>query len=229
MTPPPLVALEHIDIVYGTGTAQFRAVKDVSLNVNASEILALMGPSGSGKTSVLQVMGLLVAPARGCLRLRGIEVDIADRDRASRLRRECYGFVFQSYNLFPTLTALENVLLAFAIKGLRGTELRAEAAHLLEEVGLGDRLNHYPAELSGGQKQRVAIARALVGDPAIVLADEPTAALDSETGEKVMELLSGLSSARRAIVMVSHDSRVTNYVDRVICLHDGHLSEEYRP
>ena len=227
-TPAPIAnshsvpALEVIglSVVYGSGATAVQAVNGVDLAVQPGEILALMGPSGSGKTTLLMVMGCLLHASAGTVRVEGRDIDTLDTAELARLRLARMGFIFQSYNLFPALTALENVQLALELKG---RDL-AEGVELLERVGLGERLRNYPKQLSGGEKQRVAIARALAGHPAILLADEPTAALDSTNGRAVVKLLGDLAhDLGRAAVIVTHDPRVGELSDRVIHFEDGRI------
>jgi putative ABC transport system ATP-binding protein len=208
-------------VAFGEGTAQVRALDGVDLDAHGGEMVALMGPSGSGKTTLLMVLGGLLRPQHGAVEVLGKAVTgQSDADlRALRLRR--FGFVFQGYQLFPALTALENVALALELKGRD----RREATALLDRVGLAARRHHFPAALSGGEKQRVAIARALAGDPAIVLADEPTAALDTANGRAVVALLREVAAeGGRAVVMVTHDPRAGDAAHRVIRMVDGRLA-----
>ncbi|NWF83293.1 MAG: ABC transporter ATP-binding protein [Bryobacteraceae bacterium] len=217
-----MIRIENLVKSYGAGNAQVHALRGVSLEVQSSEILMLMGPSGSGKTTLLSIMGCILRATSGSVRIGGKEIVGLPESKLPRVRLEHFGFVFQGFNLFPALTARENVELAFKLKGLK-----PRAAELLERVGLGDKLNTYPRDLSGGQKQRVAIARALAGDPPIILADEPTAALDSQSGQTVMEILAGLARERnRSVVMVTHDNRVLHYADRIIRIEDGLIAED---
>jgi putative ABC transport system ATP-binding protein len=224
--PPPAIAVTGVHKTYGTGATAVRALVDVSLEVRAGEVLLMMGPSGSGKTTLLSIMGGILDASGGSVRVQGEElVGLAERERP-RIRRTHIGFVFQGFNLFPALTALENVALALDVRGERGAAALERARAALARVGLADKLQTHPADLSGGQKQRVAIARALVGDPSIVLADEPTAALDSVSGRSVLELLRGLArDAGRAIVLVTHDTRAEAYADRIVSIEDGRLRE----
>ena len=209
---------------YGSGETTFRALKDVSLEVRRGELLLLMGPSGSGKTTLLQVLGCLLQPTAGELWFRGRDLERAGADERGKLRLKHFGFVFQAYNLFPTLTATENVAVALDLHGLGRRAATARARELLVSVGLDGRLDAYPAQLSGGQKQRVAIARALAADPDVVLADEPTAALDSTSGARVVELLRALADREgRAVVIVTHDPRILSAGDRIITLDDGRV------
>jgi len=216
--------IEIRDLVksYGKGGAQVNALRGVSLEVSSSEILMLMGPSGSGKTTLLSIMGCILTATSGSVRVNGLETVGLAESKLPRVRLENFGFIFQGFNLFPALTVEENVDLAFKLKGLK-----PRSAQLLERVGLADKRRTYPRDLSGGQKQRVAIARALAGDPPIILADEPTAALDSHSGQTVMEILAGLARERkRAVVMVTHDNRVLHYADRIVRIEDGRIVEQ---
>ncbi len=211
---------------FGAGDLAVPVLHGVTVTVRAGELCLLMGPSGSGKTTLLSILAGLLRPTAGEVELCG-EVISAQPDAAAvRVRRAHLGFVFQTYNLFPALSALDNVAEVLTLKGHppRAARERAEAA--LQRVGLGDRLTHRPGELSGGQKQRVAIARALAGDPRLVLGDEITAALDSATGMHVMELLRDLVDARRAVLLVTHDHRMERYADRVIEIEDGRITAD---
>jgi putative ABC transport system ATP-binding protein len=184
-------------------------------------VMSLLGPSGSGKTTLLQVLGGLLRPTAGTLRLGGRTISGLSLDELAGLRLAHFGFVFQAYNLFPTLTAAENVAVALDLVGIHGGAAKQRARELLDDVGLGDRANSYPSQLSGGQKQRVAIARALASDPALVLADEPTAALDSTSGAKVVALFRRLADEGRAVVIVTHDNRILGAGDRIVEMEDG--------
>jgi len=186
----------------------------------------LMGPSGSGKTTLLSIMGCILQATSGSVKVDGRETVGLAQSRLPRIRLENFGFIFQGFNLFPALTALENVELALSLKGVSGRAARRRACDLLVQVGLDDKLSAYPADLSGGQKQRIAIARALAPDPPIILADEPTAALDSHSGQTLMELLTSLARQRgRAVVVVTHDVRVLPYADRTVRMVDGRIAE----
>jgi putative ABC transport system ATP-binding protein len=209
---------------YREGATELRALSGIDLDIAAGQLTLLMGPSGSGKTTLLSILGCILRPTEGRLELLGEDVTALAEKELPRIRRQAIGFVFQGFNLFPALTAIENVELAFDVRGSRGKDARRLAGELLVEVGLQDRKDAFPADLSGGQKQRVAIARALAGDPPIILADEPTAALDSTSGRAVIELLQRLAHQfGRAVVMVTHDPRVLSYGDRIVHLEDGHL------
>ena len=214
---------------YAQGEAAMRALDEVTLDLYAGELALLVGPSGSGKTTLLSIMGCILRPTSGSLRILGTDVTgFAEKDLPA-IRRERIGFVFQAFNLFPTLTALQNVALALDIKGVSGSAARDKAAMLLEQVGLANKLGAYPADLSGGQKQRIAIARALAGDPPIILADEPTAALDVLSGRTVMDLLQRLARERgRAVAIVTHDNRMQGYGDRIVTMEDGRIVADDR-
>jgi putative ABC transport system ATP-binding protein len=221
----PAISVREVTKTYAEGSAGVPALRGVSLDVFPGELVLLMGPSGSGKTTLLSIMGCILTASAGSVKIGEIEVTTLNEKDLPRVRLEQIGFVFQGFNLFPTLSAGENVELMFDLKGIRGEEARKRAQALLEQVGIGDKFNSFPSDLSGGQKQRVAIARALAGDPQIVLADEPTAALDSQTGRNVMEMMRSLAHDRgRAVVIVTHDSRVLDYADRSIRIEDGLIS-----
>lgn len=215
--------------VYREGAAELCALSGVDLDIHSGQLTLLMGPSGSGKTTLLSILGCILRASAGQLDLLGEDVTSLPEKELPRVRRDFLGFVFQGFNLFPTLTALENVALAMDVRGVRPAQARRRAEELLLEVNLHDRMRAFPADLSGGQKQRVAIARALAGDPPVLLADEPTAALDSTSGRAVIELLQRLAHQHgRAVVMVTHDPRVLSYGDRILHLEDGRLAREER-
>lgn len=221
----PLLAVEQVTKTYDMGGAPVHALRGVDLALHAGEVLLLLGPSGSGKTTLLSIMGCILQATSGRVVIDGRDVArAAERDLpAVRLRH--FGFVFQGFNLFPALTAAENVEVALGLKGVRGRAARTAALEALAAVDLADKASALPANLSGGQKQRVAIARALAGDPSIILADEPTAALDSTSGQLVMDLLRSLASRQqRAVVIVTHDSRTFRYADRIVAIEDGRLA-----
>jgi putative ABC transport system ATP-binding protein len=219
------IRVRGVSKIYEEGTSRVTALEGVSLDVCSGEVLLLMGPSGSGKTTLLSVMGCILRPTSGSVEVAGIETSTLSQKELPAIRLRHIGFVFQAFNLFPTLTARENVEVALDLKGIRGTRAHKAAGDLLDEVGLTDKMNTFPADLSGGQKQRVALARALVGDPEVLLADEPTAALDSHTGRNVMQLMCDLAHRRgRAVAIVTHDSRVLDMGDRIIRIEDGHIA-----
>jgi len=212
-------ALEH---TYGSGDAMVHAVRGIELTVEAGERLLLMGPSGSGKTTLLSMLGGLLSPSRGNVRLAGEDIYAQDERSRARLRLGRMGFVFQSFNLLSALTARENVEVPARLAGQGAREARSRAEELLGRLGLQPRADHLPRDLSGGEKQRVAIARALANDPDVLLADEPTANLDSNAGHEVAEILSELASkAGKAIVIVSHDQRLVSVASRTLRLEDG--------
>ncbi len=220
----PSIEVHDLTKIYAHGEAAMRALDRVDLGVHPGELMLLMGPSGSGKTTLLSIMGCILEATSGSVRLNGREIVGLPQKALPALRLDHIGFIFQGFNLFPTLTALQNVALALDLKGIPGRAARHRGAELLEQVGLGAKLDAYPADLSGGQKQRVAIARALAGDPGIVLADEPTAALDSSSGHTVMALMQRLARERdRAVVIVTHDNRMLGYADRIVHIEDGRI------
>jgi putative ABC transport system ATP-binding protein len=223
-----LVAVHDLVKTYGTGATAVQALSGVTMEIRAGEVLAIMGPSGSGKTTLISILGGILSATSGSVKIMGREIVGLREKELPALRRTHFGFIFQGFNLFPALTAQENVTIMAKLKGVK--EAGKHAAELLGSVGLAEKRNSYPADLSGGQKQRVAIARALAGDPEIILADEPTAALDSVSGKTVLEILSGLARQRdRAVVVVTHDPRVLEYCDRIVHIEDGRVgSEEYR-
>jgi len=217
-----LARLVGVGKIYGAGEHAVAALSNATLDIRAGEVTLIEGPSGSGKTTLISILGLLLTPTAGEVWIEGRDVAGLGERELPALRARNFGFVFQGFNLFPALTALENVEMAIAMKGGRAAEARAEARRLLERVGLGPRMHHLPSDLSGGQKQRVAIARALGGNPPILVGDEPTAALDTRTALSVMELLRELaSSSRRAVVVVTHDPRLERFADRIIRVEDG--------
>jgi putative ABC transport system ATP-binding protein len=222
-----VIRAQGLSKIYREGATELRALQEVDLEVRAGELTLLMGPSGSGKTTLLSILGCILRASNGKLEVLGEEVSALPEKELPRIRREAIGFVFQGFNLFPTLTAAENVSLALDVRGQRGAAAKKRGEELLAEVGLAQKARSFPADLSGGQKQRVAIARALAGDPPILLADEPTAALDWTSGRAVIELLQRLARVHgRAVVMVTHDPRVLSFGDRIIHLEDGKIVRE---
>jgi len=219
------ISVRDLTKKYEEGATGTLALRGIDLDIHAGELLMLMGPSGSGKTTLLSIMGCILTATSGSVRVADREVVGLREKELPAIRLEHIGFVFQGFNLFPTLTAGENVELMLDLKGVSAAKAKKRAHELLDQVGLGEKHASFPADLSGGQKQRVAIARALAGDPGIVLADEPTAALDSQTGRTVMEMMSDLAHKReRAVVIVTHDSRVLNFADRVVRIEDGAIA-----
>jgi putative ABC transport system ATP-binding protein len=222
-----VLELRQVSKVYGSGHTAVRAVNGVDLMVRPGEILLIMGPSGSGKTTLLSMAGLLLRPSEGMIVVEGERVTALSQGRLAALRLSRIGFVFQAYNLLAALTARENVEVVLNLAGVKGKAARTRASDLLALLGMAHRLDHKPADLSGGEQQRVAIARALANDAPLILADEPTGNLDSQTGREVMELLCcGLGREQgRAIVIVTHDPRLLSIADRVLWLEDGRLGE----
>jgi len=222
MQREPAIVVRQLTKTYAEGSAGALALRGVDLGVHSGELLILMGPSGSGKTTLLSIMGCILTASSGSVQIGGKETTRLTEKQLPKIRLEHIGFVFQGFNLFPTLTASENVELMLDLKGVDARSAKKRGAELLDQVGLDGKQNSFPSDLSGGQKQRVAIARALAGDPEIILADEPTAALDSRTGKNVMEMMSELAHKRdRAVVIVTHDSRVVSFADRIVKIEDG--------
>jgi putative ABC transport system ATP-binding protein len=223
-TIPPAVSVRDVVKIFEEGSQRVEVLRGVSLDLAPAEVLALEGPSGSGKTTLLSIMGCILTPTSGRVRVAGEEVDPGRPERLREIRRRSIGFVFQQFNLFPALTARENVAYALNLKGARGRAALEEAARLLERVGLADRLDFLPRDLSGGQKQRVVIARALAGSPPVILADEPTANLDTKAGTQVLELFSDLTRREgKGVLIVTHDPKVRRIADRVVRIQDGQL------
>ncbi len=224
-----IVEARDIVMELGHGAGMVRALKGVSLVLEAGELTLMMGPSGSGKTTLLSIVGCILSPTTGSLRIAGTATENLSPEALAGLRRRNIGFVFQSYNLFPTLTAIENVRLALDVQGTRGSRQVMVAKEALEAVGLAHRMTAYPRNMSGGEQQRVAIARAIAGKPALILADEPTAALDAENGQSVMQLLSELAREKsRAILAVTHDHRTLPHANRIVNIEDGLIVGETR-
>lgn len=220
------IVVRDIEMVFRNGSQSYHALKAINLEVYPGEIQLLMGPSGSGKTTLLSILGGILKPTEGNVSLLGTDLTRLSRSQLANFRLRHIGFIFQEFNLFPALTALENVELALNFKGIKGRQARQEASSLLDQVGLSDKARNLPRDLSGGQKQRVAIARALAGNPEFIFADEPTAALDSHSGHAVITLLRKLAKeANRTVVMVTHDPRIVDVADRVASLEDGILGE----
>lgn len=219
----PMIQLEGISKRFLMGEVAVRALEDISITIQRGEFVSIMGPSGSGKSTLMQILGALDTPTEGIYALEGYDITrLKDRELA-KIRNQHFGFVFQAYNLFPELSALENVELPLSYAGVKPRECRERAAAYLETVGLGSRLRHYPAQLSGGQQQRVAIARALVTDPTVVLADEPTGNLSRDGGDEILAIFEQLHREGVAIVMVTHDPRVGALAHRQIILEDGRV------
>ena len=219
-----LARIVGIGKIYGTGENAVTALADATLDIRPGEVTLIEGPSGSGKTTLISILGLLLTPTSGEVWLEGKNVAGLGERALPGLRARNFGFVFQGFNLFPALTALENVAMAIQMKDPKAKNPKGQARTLLEMVDLGSRMHHLPADLSGGQKQRVAIARALGGNPPILIGDEPTAALDTKTALSVMDLLRELATkAGRAVVVVTHDPRLERFADRVVRVEDGFI------
>jgi putative ABC transport system ATP-binding protein len=224
----PLIDLEHVHKIYSLGEVEVRALDDVSLQISAGEFLAVMGASGSGKSTLMNVIGCLDRPTAGVYRLAGKPVGHLAANELARIRNEMIGFVFQHFNLLARTTARENVELPLLYSKVPARERTARAMAALERVGLADRANHTPNQLSGGQQQRVAIARALVNDPKIILADEPTGALDSRSGLEIMELFQNLGRTGITNVVVTHEPQVGRCAERMIVMRDGRIISDVR-
>ncbi len=223
------IAARGVEMVYQSGTERYQALNKVDLDVKFGDIQLLMGPSGSGKTTFLSILASILTPTAGSVRLLGQEITKLSSAKLAQFRLENIGFIFQGFNLFPALTALENIEVALNLKGIRGNEARKQAQDLLDQVGLKDKAKRHPQDLSGGQKQRVAIARALAGNPQLIMADEPTAALDSQNGHAVIDLLRNLAKEKgRTVLIVTHDPRIIDVADHVAYLEDGVLKQSDR-
>ncbi|MER6447475.1 ABC transporter ATP-binding protein [Streptomyces venezuelae] len=222
----PVLQLDRLVRTHGSGATEVHALRGINLSVYPGELVAVMGPSGSGKSTLLTLAGGLDTPSSGRVVVEGTDITTASRKQLAALRRRSIGYVFQDYNLIPALTAAENVALPRELDGISARKARASALAALEEIGLGQLANRFPDEMSGGQQQRVAIARALVGDRRLVLADEPTGALDSETGESVLALLRTRCDAGAAGILVTHEPRFAAWADRVVFLRDGSVVDE---
>jgi putative ABC transport system ATP-binding protein len=216
-----LISIEHLNKTYIMGTEKVEALKDVSINIEKGEYVALMGPSGSGKSTLMNLLGCLDSPSKGQYWLNGKEVSTMEDSELAEVRNKDIGFVFQTFNLLPRLSALENVALPLVYAGVSKEDRLAKARKVLEAVGLGDRVSHKPNELSGGQRQRVAVARALVNDPAIILADEPTGNLDTKTSYEIMSLFEEIHQAGNTVILVTHEQDIALHAHRIIRLRDG--------
>jgi putative ABC transport system ATP-binding protein len=228
MTTPVIEAVD-VGKFLGSGPGRVEALKGITLSLVGGELTLLMGPSGSGKTTLLSILGCMLSPTTGTVRILGRSTAGALPEQLAELRREHVGFIFQSYHLFPTLTAVENIRLALDVCGNRSSLAADKARAALEAVGLATKTRAFPRELSSGEQQRVAIARAIVGKASAILADEPTAALDSANGQAIMSVLSGIAKdPSRAVLVVTHDPRILPYADRVVRIEDGRLVGEER-
>ncbi|MER0122699.1 ABC transporter ATP-binding protein [Streptococcus sp. ZJ93] len=223
-----LIKLTNINKSYKNGDQELRVLKDIDLEVEEGEFLAIMGPSGSGKSTLMNIIGLLDRPTAGEYILEDTEVSQISENKLAHVRNKQIGFVFQQFFLLSKLNALQNVELPLIYAGVPASQRKTLSQQFLEKVELGDRMTHLPSELSGGQKQRVAIARALVNSPSIILADEPTGALDTKTGDQIMELLTELNREGKTIIMVTHEPEIAAYAKRCIVLRDGVITEDRR-
>jgi putative ABC transport system ATP-binding protein len=221
-----MIELKNVHKVYPMGEVSVPALRGINLTIHPGEFVAIMGPSGSGKSTLMHLLGCLDLPSDGVVQLDGKDITKLDEDTLAQIRGKKVGFVFQTFNLIPTLTAQENVELPLFFQGVPREKRRARAAELLRKVGLDGRLHHKPAQLSGGERQRVAIARALANDPEIILADEPTGNLDSESGEAILELLAQLHREGKTIILVTHNPEAAAYAQRIVRIRDGRLVEE---
>lgn len=224
----PVLHGKGVVMMLGEGEARAKVLKGVDIALHPGELTLLMGPSGSGKTTLLSILGCVLTPSDGVVTVAGQPTNLLGREALAAMRRAHIGFVFQSYHLFPTLNAQENVELVLDVRGERGPDATKRALAALDAVGIAHKAASLPGRLSGGEQQRVAIARALVGNPSIILADEPTAALDSENGHAVMEVLAGVAK-ERAVMAVTHDPRTLPFAGRIVRIEDGKITGEERP
>ena len=223
----PVIATRDLSKVYAQGTqAEVVALRDADLVVGRGEFVAIMGPSGSGKSTLMNLIGCLDTPTSGTYACDGVDVSTLDREQLAQIRREKIGFVFQGFHLLTRMSALDNVAMPLTYTGVPAAQRRDKAQALLATVGLGERSQHLPSELSGGQQQRVAIARALINDPPILLADEPTGALDSKTGEEILNLFKRLRDANHTVILITHDAHVAAHADTVYEIFDGVLRRQ---
>ena len=223
MAAEPLIAARHLVKTYQLGEQQVQALRDVSFEIQPGEFVAIMGPSGSGKSTLMNIIGALDTPSAGAMQIDGADVAEMNSDQLADLRNRTIGFVFQQFNLLRRTTALDNVKLPLLYSRHRPADLNLAARASLEQVNLGDRLHHQPSQLSGGQQQRVAIARALVNSPRLILADEPTGALDTQTSAEIMALFTRLNAAGLTIIVVTHEAEVAAYARRLLRMRDGRL------
>ena len=221
-----IIKIENVCKTYHIGSVEVSALRDVSLAIKRNEYVAIMGPSGSGKSTLMNILGCLDTPDVGRYTFCGEDVSRLGDDALAGIRSRQIGFVFQSFALMPRRTALENVAMPLLYQGVPRTERLRRARQALLQVGLGERMNHDPGELSGGQKQRVALARALVGNPSIILADEPTGNLDSATSEEIMALFGRVNAAGNTVILVTHSAQIAAYARRVICIRDGQIESD---
>ncbi|MBY0595926.1 ABC transporter ATP-binding protein [Bacillus bingmayongensis] len=223
-----MITLNHISKTYYQGKLAVPILHGISLKIRNGEFISIMGPSGSGKSTLMNIIGCLDRPTEGEYTLNGVNILTADEAKLALIRNEYLGFVFQHFNLLPRLSAVENVELPLIYGGVKKAERRQRALEALSKVGLSDRVHHLPSELSGGQKQRVAIARSIANNPTFIMADEPTGALDTKSGEQVMNIFTKLNAEGTTIVMVTHEEEVAAYSSRRIVLRDGKITEDRR-
>lgn len=223
-----IIELSDICKSYGRGEEEVQVLKNVSLSVASGDFVAIVGPSGSGKSTLMNTIGLLDTPTSGTYVLDGVATEKLSEGQLATLRNKKIGFIFQQFNLLPRLTALENVELPLIYAGVSKSERRERAKRMLESLGMGERIGHRPNQLSGGQQQRVAIARALAGSPSLLLADEPTGALDSKTGAEVLELMIRLNEQGNTIVLITHDLQIAGHAKRVVSIRDGEIVDDRR-
>ena len=216
-----MITLQNIYKIYVNGDTTTYASDDVSIHIDEGEFVAIVGQSGSGKSTIMNIIGCLDVPTSGTYLLNGVDVSTMDDDELAEIRNKMLGFIFQQYNLIPKLTVLENVELPLLYAGIKPEERYERAMSCIEKVGLSEKEKNYPSQLSGGQQQRVSIARALAGNPSVILADEPTGALDSRTGREVLEFLQKLNSEGNTIVLITHDNSIAKAAKRIIRLNDG--------
>lgn len=224
----PIIHLENITKTYGSGETAYQALKGITLEIQKGDFIAIMGPSGSGKSTLMNIIGALDMPTTGKYLLNGTEIHKYSEDELAEIRNKEIGFVFQSFNLLPKVTAIKNIErpMMYANTNSSGREARAHKS--LVSMGLGDKANNLPAEMSGGQAQRVAIARALVMQPSVILADEPTGSLDSKTGSEIMEIFTRLNEDGHTIVLITHEDNIAQFAKRIIRLHDGTIQHDSR-
>lgn len=228
METQPVISVRNLGKTYQMGTTTVKALQGIDLDIFPNEFVALMGPSGSGKSTLMNLLGCLDTPSDGEYLLGGESVSAMDDNQLANIRNRRIGFVFQTFNLLPRLTALENVALPLVYAGISKDNRLTRSREVLETVGLGDRMEHKPNELSGGQRQRVAVARALVNHPAIILADEPTGNLDSKTSQEIMEMFEALHRAGNTIILVTHEPDIAEHAHRVVKLKDGFIESDVR-
>ena len=221
-----MINIENLNKIYKTGSVEVHALKNVNIEIKHGEFIAIMGHSGSGKSTLMNIIGCLDRPTSGKYFLEGVEIDKQSADELSLIRNKKIGFFFQSFNLIPRTNILRNVELPMIYAKVSAKQRREKALELLEKVGLQDRVNHLPNELSGGQKQRVAIARALANNPPIILADEPTGNLDTNSSEEIMKIFRKLNNEGNSIIVVTHEPEVAKYADRIIVFKDGSIIED---